>query len=61
MINPVENHIMVNAATGTCGQGDWQAIGYYKGQHVSAFGKTPVDALEKALATYNAKGEDAFE
>ena len=50
-MNPDESHIMVNPATGTCGQGDWQAIGYYKGKHVSAFGFSPTEALEKALAT----------
>lgn len=50
-MNPDENHIMINPAIGTLGQRNWQAIGYYKGKHVSAFGFSPTEALEKALAT----------
>ena len=60
MIDPVENHIMVNPS-GSPHVEAWQAIGYYKGQHVSSFGKTPADALQKALSEYQPEEEDAFE
>jgi hypothetical protein len=44
------NHIRIFAVTGTCGQGDWQCIGYFGKQHIAAFGFSPQDALEKAMS-----------
>lgn len=44
-----KNSIAIHAATGTCGQGDWQCIGYYGDQHIAAFGFSPQEALDKAM------------
>lgn len=37
-----------------CGKGYWQAIGYIDNTHVSAFGHSPRDAMDKALAEFEA-------
>lgn len=48
-----DNYISVflNADNGG-GKGNWQAIGYFKNQHVAAFGWSAQEALDKALADY---------
>lgn len=48
-----DDSIQIHPATGTVGKGNWQAIGHYKGQHIAAFGFSPQDALDKAMAIFN--------
>lgn len=54
------DQIYIHPATGTVGKGNWQAIGYIDGKHVSSFGYSPVDALEKALFTTQKEEEDVW-
>ena len=50
MSNDHENSIRIFLCDDdACGKGNWQCIGYFADQHISAFGHSPEDALKKAM------------
>lgn len=46
-----EDHIRIfKCRDNSCGKGNWQCIGYFGDQHISSFGWSPAEALEKAMS-----------
>lgn len=45
-----KNHIRIFLCKdNACGKGNWQCIGYFGDQHISSFGWSPQEALDKAM------------